>query len=312
MTVLLVPAHTDTVETDVLVLYREPTDETQAIAEELSRRGRSHLAFRPSDLSIHCDGTISVHRADGAELRPKVVLGWYSLQERIFGFHVLQAFEAMGLPVVNSSRTLEICQSKILISIALTEASLPHAPTQILGADVPTAPALDQLGLPVVLKPENGTKGMGVRLLSDEEAVAMQRVGLSEAREPILLQRRIERPDCDIRVQCAAFEPLFSYYRHAQSGRFLTNLHEGGQLDYPGPSNDELIDLASRAALAVRAPMAGVDFVEGPDGYRILEVNSVAGFITFARFSTREDGSREVGLQATRLLVDMLEAEAAP
>jgi hypothetical protein len=67
--------------------------------------------------------------------------------------------------------------------------------------------------------------------------------------------------------------------RYAPEGDWRTNVALGGDVeDATGTLNDEVETIAKRATDVVGLDYAGVDIVEGEDGYYVLEVNPTAGF----------------------------------
>ena len=61
-------------------------------------------------------------------------------------------------------------------------------------------------------------------------------------------------------------------------GNWRCKTLEGASFEPHEPS-DELLDLALRATRAMDMTLAGLDILPTPDGYTVLEVNPVAGFL---------------------------------
>jgi RimK family alpha-L-glutamate ligase len=76
-----------------------------------------------------------------------------------------------------------------------------------------------------------------------------------------------------------------------------TNISRGAKAE-PFEPDDELIELASRAAAAVGAPLAGIDLLPGKDGQLYtLEVNAVPGWKGLAKAH---------GIDIARLVLDFV------
>ncbi|TKX82906.1 30S ribosomal protein S6--L-glutamate ligase, partial [Halorubrum sp. SS5] len=74
-------------------------------------------------------------------------------------------------------------------------------------------------------------------------------------------------------------EIVGSMYRYAPEGDWRTNVALGGAVeDATDDMPEEAADTALYAAEVMGLDYAGVDLVEGYDGWYVLEVNPTAGF----------------------------------
>ncbi|MFC5367349.1 RimK/LysX family protein [Salinirubrum litoreum] len=128
-----------------------------------------------------------------------------------------------------------------------------------------------------VYKTAIGTHGGGTWKVDLTEPVN-PKVGNRQA----FLQDLIERDSSkhrDLRVYIVDGEIIGAMYRYAPEGDWRTNVALGGAVD---DATDEMPEEASETALYAADVMgldyAGVDLVEGEDGWFVLEVNPTAGF----------------------------------
>jgi len=135
----------------------------------------------------------------------------------------------------------------------------------------------DGFGPEAVYKTAIGTHGGGAWKVGQEETLTAK-VGQRRA----FLQKlvgRTGRPPSDLRVYVVGDEVAGAMYRHAAEGDWRTNVARGGQVE---DATDELPEavrsMARSAAEVVGLDYAGVDLVEGDDGWFVLEVNPTAGF----------------------------------
>jgi RimK family alpha-L-glutamate ligase len=135
----------------------------------------------------------------------------------------------------------------------------------------------EQFGDVGVYKTAIGTHGGGTWKVDLTEPVN-PKVGNRQA----FLQDLIERDSSkhrDLRVYIVDGEILGAMYRYAPEGDWRTNVALGGAVD---DATDEMPEEASETALYAADVMgldyAGVDLVEGEDGWFVLEVNPTAGF----------------------------------
>ena len=128
-----------------------------------------------------------------------------------------------------------------------------------------------------VYKTAIGTHGGGTWKVDLTETVN-PKVGNRQA----FLQRLIDRDDerhRDLRVYVVGDEIVGAMYRYAPEGDWRTNVALGGDVE---DAKDDMPDVAAETALYATEVMgldyAGVDLVEGNDGWFVLEVNPTAGF----------------------------------
>lgn len=268
----------------ILILVREPTADSEALALALARQGAHALIRRPEALTVAIDGrSLTIMDGNGAPLAVDAALGWTSLAARDAGLWLLRALEQAGVPVMNRAAVLDGGQLKPVGSLVLAAHGLPHARTLLAGADADPDMLIATLGLPMVVKPCLGTKGGGVRLITDRTDLVTLLAAAAASRLPLYLQEHVPNSGVDLRIQCVDYRPSYAFRRHAAPGAFVTNLHAGGRAELVAPIPPALAALAMAAARAFDAPIAGVDLIESPDrGPVILEVNMTPGFFTAA------------------------------
>ncbi len=190
---------------------------------------------------------------------------------------VLHGLGDIGVPVVNSARSVEICVDKAATSFALAQAGIPTPPTwtvqsiqaarQIVRRETPHGP--------LVLKPLFGAQGFGLKLIYQEDDLPP-----IEAVEGVYyLQRFVgaERDGySDMRFFVSQGEVVAAMTRRA--AQWITNVKLGARPEWLEPE-PLLIDLALRSAAAVGAEFAGVDMIFDVHGQPlVLEVNSMPGW----------------------------------
>jgi RimK family alpha-L-glutamate ligase len=135
----------------------------------------------------------------------------------------------------------------------------------------------DRFGEVGVYKTAIGTHGGGTWKVDLTEPVN-PRVGNRQA----FLQELIERDDVrhrDLRVYVVGDRIVGSMYRYAPESDWRTNVALGGDVaDATDEMPPEAAETALYAADVMGLDYAGVDLVEGNDGWFVLEVNPTAGF----------------------------------
>ena len=261
----------------VLILYREPTVDVEAMLEELAALGVQAEARSPWELTVRCGAEGVAVSCEGRPLHPSVVVGWTSLQAREAGYVLLEAFARLGVPIYNGVAALRTGQSKPLTSVLLAAHGLPHLPTLICGPETSPARVVEELGLPVVLKPLVGAQGTGVRPVYDVDELAAEFAAARAENTLLYAQAYLEKPHGDLRIQCIDYVATYAMRRLPAPGAFITNLSAGGRFEPVAEMPAAAVELAERAARLMDAPLAGVDFIETPEGPRIIEVNMTPG-----------------------------------
>jgi ribosomal protein S6--L-glutamate ligase len=204
-----------------------------------------------------------------------------SLEQVVFRMDVLHRLQARGVTVLNPPAAVEACVDKYLASARLEAAGLPVPPTIVCQHADAALEAFHALGGDVVVKPLFGSEGRGMVRVSDSDLAWRTFRTLERLQSVLYLQRFIPHPGWDLRAFVLGGRVLASMRRRANDG-WRTNVAQGGAAEVVRLKDAEEA-LALRAAAALRAPVAGVDLLPGPDGsWYVLEVNAVPGWRALA------------------------------
>ncbi len=196
------------------------------------------------------------------------------------GLHLASIFEVWGVPVVNPTRILEICNDKLRTTALLAAAGIPQ-PRVLVGFSLEEAiAAADQLGYPVVIKPPLGSWG---RLLARvhsrraaEELLRHKRTLGGFHHGTIYIQEWVPKPGRDIRAFVVGEETICAIYRI--STHWVTNTARGGRAANC-PVTSELAELCGRVARTLGGGVLAVDILEHPErGFLVNEVNATMEF----------------------------------
>ena len=185
-----------------------------------------------------------------------------------------------GMPVIDDPISMIRCTNKVFLMELLGSNQVPTPPTSMLAdlADLPKA--MEELGLPLVVKIPDGSFSRGVHLVSTPEEFRRIAEELFEETDLLLAQKFLPT-EFDWRVGVLAGEPLFVCQYRMARGHWQIVKHrpdgssrEGGfrtfELDQ-APRN--LIDIAVRAARPIGEGFYGVDVKETDTGFIVMEVN---------------------------------------
>jgi len=198
-------------------------------------------------------------------------------------YALAKMLEKAGVRLFNSAESIRLSDDKMLTHIRLAEAGLRQpetipSPLCFAGEDAPDflRRVEETLGHPVVVKKCHGAFGREVRLCRTSEELRALRA--EWIKEPHLYQKYVECGASDIRVITIGGKAVAAMKRVAtREGEFRANAELGGRGEKISLT-PELISLAERASAALGLEYAGVDLLQGDEGYLITEVNSNAHF----------------------------------
>lgn len=194
-------------------------------------------------------------------------------------FSLARQLEMLGCFNYNPIEAKKTAMSKIATYQILAKEGIPTVKTLVFRRSADKDIILREIGLPLILKPDDGFGGEGVELINTEEELdgALERVKESDAR--MLVQKYISASKGrDVRVLTVGFKAVFAAQRKAADpNEFRSNLHMGGTAE-EYPLSEEMAELCERTARAIGLRMAGIDLLFDEDGFVVGEVNSSAGF----------------------------------
>ena len=209
---------------------------------------------------------------DALIIRP---IGRGSLEELVFRMDMLYKLERSGFYMINPPEAIEHCVDKYDILAILEDAGVP-VPRTVATENVAEAlKAFSELGGDVVVKPVFGSRGMGATRVVDADIADTVFKAITFHHGVIYLQEFVPHGHSDVRAFVVGGRVIAAMRRVAEGWK--TNYSRGAR---PAPTtlSREFEDLAVKAAKAVRCKVAGVDILEGPDGPKIVDVNSQPGW----------------------------------
>lgn len=213
--------------------------------------------------------------------KPDFVLFWDK------DIYLAQRLENLGIKLFNSSRAIELCDNKILMyqELAKHNIRIPKtfiAPKTFEGLSYTNLSFIDdianQIGYPLVIKEAYGSYGEQVYLAKNKEEAAsiINKIGYKD----FLVQEFI-KSSCgkDIRVNVVRDQQIVSILRENKTD-FRSNISIGGVGSRFEPEQ-EYVDLAIKASLALGLDFSGVDVMFGANNEPIIcEVNSNPQFVS--------------------------------
>ena len=209
-----------------------------------------------------------------------------------FGLAVVNHFDMMGVPVVNSATSIARTRDKLRCLQLLTRHDIDIPRTVMFRNPAHLAGALEMVGgVPVILKLLQGTQGIGVMIAETQESVESVIETIWGLGQNILLQEFVrESRGRDLRALVAGGRVIAAMRRKARVGQFRSNIHRGGTGEAVTP--DAATERAAVEATRVMGlEIAGVDLLESSRGPKVMEINSSPGFEALER-ATGQDIAR--------------------
>ena len=262
----------DPVRVGVLSLHN--SKETKAICNAVDDLGHEPVWLREENAAITVD--------DGeVDVEPAVDV----IANRLLVSNTDQPAELLGLattferirPMLNEPDAVLASIHKFATAATLADWNIRVPDALLALSNDRLNEGRERFGEVGVYKTAIGTHGGGTWKVDLTERVN-PKVGNRQA----FLQRLIDRDDeahRDLRVYVVGDEIVGSMYRYAPEGDWRTNVELGGAVeDATDDMPEEAAETALYAAEVMGLDYAGVDLVEGYDGWYVLEVNPTAGF----------------------------------
>ncbi|WP_136715636.1 RimK family alpha-L-glutamate ligase [Halorientalis salina] len=264
----------DNADLTVGVLSLHNSKETKAILNAVADLGYDTAWLRAENTAVDIQDGVASLEPDVDVIANRLLLS--KDEHPAEGLGLAQTFEQLA-PMLNPPSATLTAMHKFATGVALARNGVP-VPDALLALSGDRLNAdRDRFGDQAVYKTAIGTHGGGAWKVDLDDPVNPQ-VGSRQA----FLQEYLEHDEkrhSDLRVYVVGDTIVGAMNRYAPDGEWRTNVALGGSVeDATAGIDDEVADMARRSADIVGLDYAGVDIVEGADGWKVLEVNPTAGF----------------------------------
>lgn len=219
-------------------------------------------------------------------------LGWpTNLDMMHHRVNLLSSLEEMGKPVMNPAAGIVLARDKER-SLAILASRGFKVPETFVCEDLSTAMKISRKLHQTVIKPLQGSRGLGVISVDNEDlAFHVLRI-VAQSSGVFYLQRRVSNLTKSLRIFTIGDEALGCMSLKPQDGSWKTNAAQKGL-----PSRQEEFEnegeIAVRAANSLGCWYAGVDLLVAADGEQfIAEVNSSPSWQVFSAVTGTNPANR--------------------
>ncbi|MCO5258858.1 MAG: 30S ribosomal protein S6--L-glutamate ligase [Crocinitomicaceae bacterium] len=206
-----------------------------------------------------------------------------------YGTAVVRQFEMMNVFSVSSSRGIVNSRDKLRCLQVLSREGIGLPKTVFTNYSKDVKHVVKSAGgVPLILKLLEGTQGLGVVLVENQNAAQSVLEAFNGLKARVIAQEFIpEAKGADIRAFVVDGQIVGAMKRQGKEGEFRSNLHRGGSsvMIELSPEEQATAILASKS---VGLAVAGVDMLQSNKGPLVLEVNSSPG-LQGIETTTKED-----------------------
>ncbi|RXJ87550.1 RimK family alpha-L-glutamate ligase [Arcobacter sp. CECT 8985] len=187
------------------------------------------------------------------------------------------------MPMINNFNSFELTEDKFQTSFLLRNHGIPTADYKLCHRDdIEYLRSILKKWSKMVYKPTDGWGGVGLTKIENEATLDMLLPFLNQINTRYYyVEEFIKNNNTDYRVDIVNGQYVGSYGRRAKKSEWRTNITSGGSV-FLREENQEVIDLALKAAKITGLEIAGVDIIydEKKKQYVVLEVNGIPAFAT--------------------------------
>jgi glutathione synthase/RimK-type ligase-like ATP-grasp enzyme/gamma-glutamyl:cysteine ligase YbdK (ATP-grasp superfamily) len=246
--------------------YKASSEETLARLERVAAKMGVHVhRIDPDDLSRVGDyDALFIRSLTGLELP---------------AFRFALRAEALGMPVIDDTRSIIRCGNKVFLHELLARHDIP-TPTTVTATRETTFEHLQSvLGLPFIVKLPDGSFSTAVFKVTDRKEYERRASHLFRG-SPLLIAQAFTPTDFDWRVTTLGGRPLFAarYFMARGHWQIQTSSARGARYGkVEAVARDEaprdVVRLACRASELIGDGLYGVDIKQTPRGPLVIEVN---------------------------------------
>lgn len=258
--------------------------ETKRLLESCPSNIEPQVILHPTvDIIVNKENRRSIRVKNKMVDLPKVAIPRTGSGTGYFGFAILRHLERLGVPMVNSSSSIEATKDKLYAHQIFAEQGIATPKTLLVKHPINANLVEKEIGFPAVVKIMAGSYGKGVYQVTSKSRFVdfidfAHGINTDEA---IIVQEYIDtHPGEDLRVFVVGGKVLGAMKRSAKDGSFKANISRGGE-GVAYELTPQIEKIALKVCKSLELEVAGVDLLFGKDGFLVCEANSAPGFKGF-------------------------------
>lgn len=214
------------------------------------------------------------------------------------------------IPMINSYDAFALTEDKFQTSFLLQQHGIATPEFQLCHRD--DSKQLERImkkWSKMVYKPTDGWGGVGLTKIENEETLNMLLPFLNQMDLRFFyVEKFVKYDNTDFRVDIVDGQFVGCYGRKASKRDWRTNVTSGGSVFLREP-NDEVVELALKAAKVCGTDIAGIDIIYDleKEEYVVLEVNGIPAFAT----PEQEKMGLDFNNRKIDLIVDLIDRKTA-
>lgn len=206
-----------------------------------------------------------------------------------FDLDYLNSLKKPSTVVINSLDSLRLHRTKLHQLIHFKEKSIPAVPSMAFRGEIDLA-ILDEFmrvhpASAWILKMERGNQGKGVNLVQSKAELLSWIETLTLLNHQGILIQPFQKVIREFRAYVLNHEIVGILIRETSGDGFKANYAQSAKAVLYNESNQPLINLVEKTYQSSGCFYASIDILETPEGFQVLEVNSVTGFEQFEMIS---------------------------
>jgi len=287
---------------DIWILSRKNDEEyeNRRLLESFSTQNIDSILVHPDTLDLVANRKdLPNVWLDGKRVEmPKAVLARTGSGSNYFCLAAMRQLENIGIPVINSSASINRVKDKLETSQLLARHGIPIPKTMLVRWPINEDIVDNEIGWPCVVKVITGSHGKGVYLCKDRNSFAelMELINSLSTNKSIIIQEYIGyRVGTDLRVWVVGGKVIGAMQR-TSANDFRANISNGGTGE-PYILTPEIEFISRETARILDLDIAGVDLLFDKDGFKVCEANSSPQFFGIETYCN---------MDAARAIVDYI------
>jgi len=216
---------------------------------------------------------------------PLAVLARTGSGSNYFCLAAMRQLENLGVPVINSSASIDRVKDKLETSQLLARHGIPIPKTMLVRWPINESIVDSEIGWPCVVKVITGSHGKGVYLCKDRSSFGelMELINSLSTNKSLIIQEYIGyKVGTDLRVWVVGGKVIGAMQRTSQND-FRANISNGGT-GMLFEITPEIEFISRETARILDLDIAGIDLLFDADGFKVCEANSAPGFLGFETY----------------------------